>query len=336
MQKNIDEALFRKFWRGECTSEEQQRVEAWLTNPEHQSLVDRWLKQEWDTPTSPPPSRLPDTEQALRRLQQSISPPTEAPTLPLHRRTVPYWLRIAATLVLPIIALAVYYFIYQTTEVTSATLAPHVSYENPSGQRSKIRLPDGSTVWLQAASALQFPPGLRGPLREVSLVGEAFFEVTENPDRPFVVHTPDMDVRVLGTSFNVSAFPDDSVTETTLVSGSVALRQPNDSIDQLIIEPNQQAYYHHASGAFSSQTVDPSFATAWKEGYLKFQNHSFAEVATELERWYGVTIQYDAQKLSDQPITFTLSDESLEQVLHHLTTLLPIHYTIDRQHIIID
>ena len=164
--------------------------------------------------------------------------------------------------------------------------------ENPIGsQVVQISLSDGTEVWLNAGSQLRYPSHFGPGRREVTLKGEAYFEVSKGrPEQGFTVHTRQMDVQVLGTRFNVNAYNNEICTKTTLLEGRVMVQTPNG--DSAVIHPGQQAY-QSASGV-EVQDVDAQTYIAWKQGYFMFNRSSLSDIARQLQRWYAISVDYDS------------------------------------------
>ena len=203
---------------------------------------------------------------------------------------------------------------------------------NPRGQKSVMLLPDGTKVWLNADSKLTYAKnfGERG-LREVLLEGEAFFDVVRNPARPFVVHTSDLTIRVLGTSFNVKSYSDDGHIETTLVEGKVEIDKPADLShinSKVILRPNQKATFSKDSREIDIKEVAAGEAVAWRHDRLVFKSESFSEVIKQLERWYNVSIHIEENEYLSCPLTASIEKESLEEILDFLAVTHKISFTI--------
>ncbi|MCF6361663.1 MAG: DUF4974 domain-containing protein [Cyclobacteriaceae bacterium] len=336
MRKNSTNKLVKKYISNECSKDEDELIENWLIDPQKRVSVNKLMKSQWEEyDSSSYKNEFFNAHALLDKVHTTIQSKNVAPLKTSNKPWYSFqWMRIAAILLLPMISIGVYYTLSNPEQTTESIAYSHI--ENKSGQKSKIYLPDGSKVWLNAESKLSFPQKFVGNKREVSLEGEAFFEVVENPDLPFIVTTADINIKVLGTSFNVSAFPEDLVTETTLETGSVALKKVNSNEDFLMLEPNQKATYSKKKQSFAIKNVDPSFFTSWKDGRLKFHNTSFDEVATKLERWYGVEIQYPKTLSNEYHLTFTLNNESLEKILQLMKTLVPVSYHIDGKNVKIE
>ena len=158
----------------------------------------------------------------------------------------------------------------------------------PRGGQFQVRLPDGTKVWLNAASSLRYQTDMsKSPKRIVELSGEAYFEVAHNKSKPFIVTTTSQATEVLGTHFNVNSYADDGKTVTTLAEGSV--RVSNRKGRQVIIKPGEQAVMSHES--LSVGEADVALATAWKNGYLQFRDVPIKEVMQMVSRWYDIDLR---------------------------------------------
>jgi ferric-dicitrate binding protein FerR (iron transport regulator) len=164
----------------------------------------------------------------------------------------------------------------------------------PPGGRFQLMLSDGTKVWLNAASRLEYPVIFGKGERVVTLYGEAFFEVARDVSKPFVVKTSASSVQVLGTSFNVSVYQDDDFMETTLVTGSLKIVSPNGQTSMLV--PGQQHRLNQKTLEQNVSQVDTKFYTSWREGVIYFNKVSLKDLATKLERWYDVQITFQNEK----------------------------------------
>lgn len=179
----------------------------------------------------------------------------------------------------------------------------------PYGHRSRVKLPDNTVVWLNSGSKLNYPTKFDKDKREVFLQGEAYFEVSRDEKRPFTVLTNELDVRVLGTKFNVSAYHDDKSVSVVLASGSVELGyNPNllgrQSTDKMV--PGMKAVYDLESEQLEQASVDTDLYTSWKDGYLIFENSTLLTITTKLSRYYNVEIAFDKPKLKEETFSGSL------------------------------
>ena len=165
----------------------------------------------------------------------------------------------------------------------------------PYGNRSKVLLSDGSTVWLNAGSRLIYPSVFTGKNREVLLFGEAFFDIRKNENLPFIVKTSSLDIKVLGTKFNVSAYPDDNVIQTVLKEGSVAIRKLNANLfeNDIVLKPDQLASFNKESGESKIYNVDAAYYSIWTEGLLSFDEVDLSRIIKKVERYYNIHVSYE-------------------------------------------
>lgn len=177
--------------------------------------------------------------------------------------------------------------------------------ETPKGGQYQIRLPDGTKVWLNAASSLKYPTSFQVlKERRVELMGEAYFEVSKDKKHPFIVTSPGQEIKVLGTHFSINAYTDEPVTRTTLLEGIVKVN------NQVILKPGEQAVYK--SGNINVTQVNANDAIDWKNGEFIFTNESLANILRRVSRWYNVQIIY-VKPQADLP-TFTGSVSRFENV----------------------
>ncbi|MDR1406757.1 MAG: FecR family protein [Tannerella sp.] len=159
----------------------------------------------------------------------------------------------------------------------------------PAGQRVNIVLPDGTNVWLNARSSLTYPASFNRNARTMTLDGEAYFEVARDETKPFVVHTAQGFVEVLGTHFNVNAYASENAFETTLMSGSLKVRLNGDPAGGVMLTPDEKAILKE--GKLQIEHVDDYTHYRWREGLICFSNASFVEIMKELEKYYGISVQ---------------------------------------------
>lgn len=181
--------------------------------------------------------------------------------------------------------------VFKTTEDASTVMNQLVI---PYGNQSRIVLADSSVVWLNAGSRLVYPTQFNGKTREVLLFGEGYFEVTGNPEKPFIVKTSNVDIRVLGTKFNISTYAEDNIIQTVLKEGSVAVRRNGAGLFEkdIIMKPNQMALFDKITSETKVQEVDANYYTLWTKGLIGFEEIDFARVIKKLERFYNISITF--------------------------------------------
>ncbi len=208
----------------------------------------------------------------------------------------------------------------------------------PYGRNFEVTLSDGTKVHLNSGSKLKYPiQFIKGEKRNVFLEGEAYFEVTKNKEQPFTVNADNMSLEVLGTVFNIMAYPEDSKITTVLVEGSVAISHSskiNDS--KTLLKPNQQAFWNKSDGKINIKPVKPNIYTAWTEGRTVFEHMAFKNILKKLERRYNVKITNHNEHLANEEFTATFDYESITQVLTSFSKNYPFDFNIEDDKIIIN
>ena len=227
------------------------------------------------------------------------------------------------------------------------------------GSRTQIQLPDGSLVRLNSSSSLTYDKNFGKNIREVNLTGEAFFDVTKDSSHPFIIHTNVIDIKVLGTEFNVRSYPNDANTETSLIRGKVEVTVKNRSNEKIYLEPNEKLVVTNDNSAPNKALTDqaergdnktnPSpkpiysvqhltyypvdsavIETSWIDNRLIFQeNETFREVALKMERWYGVQINFTSEKVAGYQMFGSFKNETINQALDELKLGFKFNYRTD-------
>ncbi len=231
------------------------------------------------------------------------------------------------------------------------------------GSKTNLLLPDGTKVWLNSGSQLDYDKTYGNKLREVSLVGEAYFDVVKNAAKPFVIHTRKMDIKVLGTAFNVKCYPGEKTTETSLVRGSIEVTL-KDRQEKIMLKPNEKLVISNEdvsneiangvagkkTGKHTRVTEKPIIAlshltflpvdstvieTAWVQNRLVFSSESFEDVALKMERWYNVKISFADEELKSQPLTGNFEKETVGEAFSALQLATRFFYAIKNDQITI-
>lgn len=204
---------------------------------------------------------------------------------------------------------------------------------NPSGQKSVLFLPDGSKVWLNAASKIKYAKDFhQQETRDIYLEGEAFFDVAHNAEKPFIVHTSLLKIKVLGTSFNVKSYTGEKTIETTLLEGKVRIEQTDadgSRIGDVELKPNQKAIFDRDSRVINVKEVDAGNSASWKSEKLIFDEEPMDDVIVQLERWYNVTIHVEGKGHLSCQLTASIEGESLRDVLNLIEGSHAIRYRIE-------
>lgn len=207
----------------------------------------------------------------------------------------------------------------------------------PYGKTFKVRLSDGSLVHLNAGSQLKYPEHFTESERKVYLQGEAYFEIAHNKEKPFIVQTPDTDIQVLGTKFNVSAYPDEKLVATVLVEGSVKISEKETNKNtEVILTPGHLALWNKTTEKMNVTKVNEEDYMSWIEGKLVFESKTFEEMLRVLERKYNVIIENRYTELNTGRYIGRFEDESIEQIMKTFAKSRLFSYTIKNNTLIID
>ena len=203
----------------------------------------------------------------------------------------------------------------------------------PVGGEYHFTLADGTRVWVNSASEVRFPNCFSGKKREIYVKGEVYLEVARDEKHPFVVHAGENEVRVLGTRFNLTAYPDEQEVITTLVEGSVEFWNDQSSIR---LKPGEQSVLDRETNNLEKQKVDVSIYTSWVSGTYEYERMPLSDITRQLSRWYDVQFVYETTEFSNHPFTGVVKrDQSLEEVLSIIEKTTNIKFKISGRTIII-
>ncbi len=271
---------------------------------------------------------------------------------PLHKRLAVYL--VAATFLGAIMLL------YFTSGNSRQQNMPLASSSKPAnevtvghGSRSRIQLPDGSQVWINSGSTLTYDNFSKSNTREVQLNGEAYFDVVRDPEHPFIVHTSGIDIKVLGTAFNVKAYKSESTIEATLIHGSIeVINQNRPGAPRIMLKPHEKLVYNKYAVPDSrdqradvkpvepdaySVTVKPLkkevadsdiVETAWVYNKLSFEEERFEDLARKMEKWYNLKIAIESEKVKNYKLSGSFVNETPEEAFRELQFLMPFTYSI--------
>ena len=203
----------------------------------------------------------------------------------------------------------------------------------PVGGEYHFTLADGTRGWVNSASEVRFPNCFSGERREIYVKGEVYLEVARDEKHPFIVYTGENEVRVLGTRFNLTAYPDEQKVITTLVEGSVEFRNDQSSVR---LKPGEQSVLNRATNKLEKQKVDVSIYTSWVSGTYEYERSPLSDITRQLSRWYDVQFIYESTEFSNHPFTGVVKrDQSLEEVLSIIEKTTNIRFKISGRTIII-
>ncbi|MDJ1480710.1 FecR domain-containing protein [Cytophagaceae bacterium YF14B1] len=299
--------LITKYKLDQCTDEEKEWVEHWLDSLHTQS-EDLSATEEVRIKAS-----------LQERIDTAIKEEENIIALPV--RQFPVW-RVASVILL--VALAAGVGIWIGKGHFLKTSVAYMEIYNPPGRQKVIQLSDKSLVYMNADTRIRVPKSFSGNIRQVYLEGEAFFEVTKDPKKPFVITSGKINTRVLGTSFNVKAYKDDSQIEVAVRTGKV---QVGDSMQTVFLTPNQKASYSIKEQLLTQTNVTQlENYTAWMEGNLVFEDKTLPEIIQILNRKYNVTIQLENKELSQCKLNARFKNEPLPRIVEKICLYLGARY----------
>lgn len=321
----IDENILLKYLDGTQSESERTEVEVWLAeSPDNEQVLEQ-LYFTLEVTNRLHVMESADPELALVRFKSRIHKQNKKVNL---YRTWSILQKVAAVLFIPVLVLSAYLFMQ-----TGRERVRMVEVRTNPGVISKFELPDGTKVWLNAGSTLSYPENFWPERRLVQLTGQGYFEVTKDPEKPFIVKVDPMySVEVLGTSFDVSAYKDDEQIETTLVEGSVKLniKAGNGKDVSQLLQPNEKADFMRATNKLTIQTVNTDYNTSWRNGEVVFRNNSMEQVLKTLSRHYNVQFDVKDKDVLSSVITARFKDEQLPQVMEYLKLASGVTYTIKK------
>ncbi|MEJ0102165.1 MAG: FecR family protein [Bacteroidota bacterium] len=335
------------------------------THLKMQVLVESWNKKN-DLPEAGPDKAYQDLIHNLK--VQGYMPLSEEPDPSFDknksqsRRFLTRPVLFSFLLIL-VAAIGIFTWVKNKKSTISSALAanPINTISTKYGSRTKIELPDGSTVWLNAGSKLTYDKDFGNSLREVNLTGEGFFDVVHNAEKPFIIHTSFFDIKDLGTQFNVKCYPEDKTTETSLVEGSVEITVKKRPNNKWILKPDEKLVLlnenisdemkkevpgiksSHLSQqpivAIKKLTYLPadsfSVETAWTYNKLSFDDEAFSEVAKKMARWYDCEFEFRNKKLENIHLNGSFISETLDQAMEALKYANRFNYEIKDRKVII-
>ena len=226
---------------------------------------------------------------------------------------------------------------YWQGEVNVKDTFADISVEAPLGSKTKLYLPDGTLVWLNAGSRMTYSQGFGVDNRKVELEGEGYFEVKRNEKIPFFVKTKDLQLQVLGTKFNFRDYPEDHEVVVSLLEGKVGLNNLLREEKEAVLSPDERAVLNKANGLLTVESVTASNASQWTDGYLFFDEELLPDIAKELERSYNVKIHIanDSLKTFRFYGNFVRREQNIQEVLEALASTEKMQYKIDERNITI-
>ena len=317
--EDIDHLLPR-YCEGLATEEECRQVESWMEESEDNRKIVDQINTLYIAVDTVNVMRKVDTEKALKKVSSRM----------IVRKTTWWeWMqRVAAILFIP---LSVAFLVQYMHNGKSAVCQMMEIKTNP-GMTTSVVLPDSTVVYLNSESSLRYPSVFEGDIRNVELKGEAYFAVTKQVTKPFIVCLDQAEITVLGTEFNVRNYENEAIA-TTLVKGSVSVTD-NSNISECRLRPGQQAVLE--KGGITVREVEPIHFVAWKDGFFVYQDKKLDDILNELARWYDFTFSYRNNELKDLVLTAKLKKfDRVDRIFRILTETGKLGFTTQGKEVIV-
>ncbi len=328
----VDFQIIKRYLDGNGQEGDREKILSWFSGQETEKDLNEQYRRYWNDLPAALQTEGYDEEKMLGKIyheikleESKLSEKSERKRI--TRKMITLLTRVAAILFIP---LTIFVLMNWERFMYAGVYPAYSEIRAPKGTHTKFSLPDGSSGYLNGGSTIRFPTLFKGKSREVSLEGEAYFDVRSNPQRPFIVSGQNIKVLAYGTSFNVEAYPEDKINRVTLVKGKVQVRaNENDKIQNLgTLLPGEMCVFDKKDCSSRFIHVDAEKIVSWKDGKLVFINEPFDEVVKKLNRRYGVNIIIEDKKLKDYTYLATfLQDETLDEVLKLLALSAPIKVT---------
>ncbi|TDT46921.1 FecR protein [Maribacter spongiicola] len=229
--------------------------------------------------------------------------------------------------------------VYKHSNDSEESLPVYNTLNVPYGKQFELKLEDGSVAYLNSGSSLKYPVNFqKGMERKIFLSGEAFLDVAKDKNRAFIVHASGLNVKVYGTRFNISAYPEDKIKEVVLVEGSVGMYATTNELQsgkETLLTPGTKGKYDNLIGDISKETVVTSIYTSWVQGVLVFRNMSFEDILKKLERHYDIEIVNQNSLLSSETFNASFEDMPIEKILDYFKSQYDIDYVIENDIVIV-
>lgn len=322
---NFSEAV-KRFFAGWYSEIDLKNLFLWLNSEKGQDEINRYLDEKQDA-TIGDEELFVDSEKMLKQIRRRIKYRRSFEIKKSLHRLLPY-----AAMLLVVLGLIFFFsdqFSNKQSNDKTALVNRAITVITQNGERSQVILPDSSVVWLNSGTTLSYRDNFSEHRREVILKGEAFFKVTHNEKMPFTVQCNDIVVSVLGTEFDINAYPETGKVCVALESGKVELSHNRLESVNYTLKPGELADYNVTDNTIQVANADVSQYASWKNGILVFKNEPIKAVFEKLERWYNIDIQVTDEKVYESIFTGTVQNESYEQIFRLIEYSCPVKCRID-------
>lgn len=320
MEDSID-ILIISYLKGEATNDQQKELLAWLELSDENQFYFRSIKDVYDLGQIEYDIRDSQVDRQWHKFLDKVFPAYNTNS---WLRIGHILLRYAAVFALGLICMQLLSYFISDKETHSKV----TKIETGVGERSKVNLPDGSVVWVNACSSISYDESFGKENRTIRMSGEAFFDVEKDQSKPFLVHTEPFTFRVTGTSFNVYAFDEEDEISLALIEGSVTAEKGS-YIDKL--RPGEVLVYDKTRAIVSHRKLISSSYTAWRYGEMFFDKMTFEDLTRRLERNFNVKFKFENQKIKKESFGGSFRKyESLETIMRVISTSTPVKFRIEK------
>ncbi len=310
--ENFEDIL--KLVTGNLSREEKKKVIADIHDIKKNKEIFKKVKISWAFLSSTKKLNDYEIENAYLKIKDKISGKKRK-----LNTTLKIVLKYAAIIVFLISLTTIYYTNKQQIKGSDTqTELSYVSFITENGQRSKVVLPDSSIVWLNSGTTLSYPSNFSEQNRKATLNGQAFFQVYHNENSPFLVQANGLIVKVLGTKFDVDAYPEEDEIDVVLESGKVELGHSGFESFNYTMKPGEKATYSIANNTLTINYTDAAIYSSWKDGKLIFRNESMKNVVEKLRRWYNINIKVADEEVFNSIFSGTIQNESYEEIFRYI------------------
>jgi transmembrane sensor len=325
MGKEIDFKLLQDFSEGKYSWNDYLKVKKWVSNPNDFKNLEGQFYNQWENLTDTEQSESGSLHHLFEKIHYQIL--LEEKQNYKKRNLWNYYREAAAVLLIPVLIFSALFYLF--SKKPQPAIGTWAEINVPDGARVEFFLPDSSRGWLNSGSTLKYP-AIFDHQRKVELKGEAFFEIKHLDNSDFIVSVADLDVKVLGTKFDISAYPKEKFTDVILKDGKVTISGKAE-VFNYTMAPGEKINFNRDTKLFETKKVETDQYSAWKDGYLILDNEPLGQVVGKLERWYNAEIVLQDEILKKYRFKATFLDEPLEEVLRLLALTTPITYKVEKR-----
>ena len=312
--------LTGKYLTGKESTEELGELKTWIDKSGDNRKLFNSLKEEKAIADSIEEFETHDKDYAWKRYMERIDS--------LSRQRMLIWWRVAAVFFFLVASGGIFAYLNKETAPLVAVNDSYTTISTSYGQNSKVVLPDSSVVWINSGTTISYNSNFSVNERSIKLTGQAFFQIARNEQMPLIVTCNDIKIKVLGTKFDVDAYPEDRNISVVLESGSVELLKTKDDSSIQMLKPGEKAEFDKQRRELSISNVDSYYYTSWKDGILIFKDEPMEMVLEKLERRYNIDIEVKNPKVKKLIFNATIVNESVEDIFELMKFTCAITYSI--------